>query len=148
MPSTHCSLHYHATFSTKDRYPWITTEWRENLHGYLGGIVRDVGGDPLAIGGPEDHVHLLIGLRATHTLAAVMREVKGGSSEWAHTTVRKKTFAWQPGYFGVSVSPSHLEKVKRYILKQEEHHRNKTFQEEYLEMLKLAGIEYDDRYVW
>ena len=77
-----------------------------------------------------------------------MRDVKGGSSDWAHTTVGKKTFSWQPGYFGVTVSPSHLERVKQYILNQEEHHRRKTFEDEYIEMPKLAGIEYDELYVW
>ncbi len=77
-----------------------------------------------------------------------MREVKGGSSEWVHNTVGKTRFGWQPGYFGVTVSPSDVERVKRYILNQEQHHRQKGFEEEYLEMLKLAGIEYDERYVW
>jgi putative transposase len=148
MPATYCRLHYHAVFSTKDRYPTITKDWRENLHAYLGGIVKNLGGVPVAIGGIEDHAHILIGLRATHAIANVMRDVKSGSSEWAHATVGKRSFGWQPGYFGVTVSPSHLERVKRYILNQEEHHKHKTFEEEYLEMLKLAGIEYDERYVW
>ena len=134
MPATYCSLHYHAVFSTKDRYPLITKDWRDNLHAYLGGI--------------EDHVHVLMGLRATHTVAGVMREVKSGSSEWVHNTVGKRSFLWQPGYFGVTVSPSQIEKVKAYILNQEEHHRHKTFEQEYIEMLKLAGIDYDQQYVW
>jgi REP element-mobilizing transposase RayT len=148
MPATYCSFHYHVTFSTKNRYPLITKDWRENLHAYVGGILRNLTGVPLAIGGTEDHVHVLMGLRATHTVAGIMREVKGGSSQWIHAVIGKKGFGWQPGYFGVTVSPSHLEKVKRYILNQEEHHRQKTFEEEYLDMLKLAGIAYDDRYVW
>jgi putative transposase len=118
------------------------------LHAYLGGIVRNLGGVPLAIGGIEDHAHLLIGLRATHRLDYVMRDIKSGSSDWAHAIVGKKTFAWQPGYFGVTVSPSHIERVKRYILNQKEHHRHKTFKDEYVEMLTLAGVEYDERYVW
>src|SRR6267378_6780185 len=113
MPATYCSLHYHAVFSTKDRYPTITKDWRDNLHAYLGGIVRNVGGVPVAIGGIEDHAHILIGLRATHAIANVMREVKSGSSEWVHNTVGKSSFGWQPGYFGVTVSPSHIERVKR-----------------------------------
>jgi REP-associated tyrosine transposase len=148
VPTTYCSLHYHATFSTKDRYPLITKDWRGNLHAYLGGIVKNLDGVPLAIGGVEDHVHLLVGLRATHAVAGVMREVKGGSSEWVHSTLGKKSFSWQPGYFGVTVSPSHVDKVKQYILNQEKHHKRITFQEEYIEMLKLAGIEYDERFVW
>ena len=100
MPTTYCSLHYHVVFSTKDRYPLITKDWRDNLHAYLGGIVKNLKAVPLAVGGIDDHVHLLMGLRATHTVASVMREVKGGSSEWIHKTVGKLSFVWQPGYFG------------------------------------------------
>ncbi len=148
MPATYCSLHYHATFSTKNREPFIGKDWRANLHAYIGGIIKTLGGTPLAIGGIEDHVHVLMGLRATHRLDYVLRDVKSGSSNWVHATVGKLNFNWQPGYFGVTVSPSHVEKVKRYILNQEEHHRHKSFEEEYIEMLKLAGIDYDERYVW
>jgi len=126
----------------------ITRDWRENLHAYLGGIVKTLGGVPIAIGGIEDHAHVLMGLRATQAIANVMREVKSGSSEWVHETIGKRSFSWQPGYFGVTVSPSHIERVRKYILNQEGHHQRKSFEEEYIEMLKLAGIEYDERYVW
>ncbi|MDQ1728870.1 MAG: REP-associated tyrosine transposase [Pyrinomonadaceae bacterium] len=148
MPATYCSLHYHATFSTKERRPLITRDWRDNLHAYLGGIIRQLDGVPLAVGGIEDHVHVLMGLRATQNVAGIMREVKGGSSEWTHSVVGKKNFVWQPGYFGVTVSPSHLDKVKAYILNQEYHHRRLTFEQEYVKMLTLAGISFDERYVW
>lgn len=148
MPATYCSLHYHVTFSTKDRLPLITKDWRKYLHAYLGGIIKSLGGLPLAIGGIEDHAHLLIGLRATDRLDYVMRDLKAGSSQWAHMTIGKKVFAWQAGYFAVTVSPSHLERVRSYILNQDEHHRHKSFEDEYIEMLKLAGVDYDERYVW
>ena len=136
MPATYFSLHFHAVFSTKDRYPLITSDWRDNLHAYLGGIVKNLGGVPVAIGGTEDHAHVLAGLRATHRLDYFMRDVKSGSSDWAHATVSKRNFSWQPGYFCVTVSPSHVERVKRYILNQEAHHQHKTFKDEYVEMLK------------
>jgi len=126
----------------------LTKDLQSNMHAYLGGIVKNLKGVPVAVGGIEDHVHVLVGLRATHCLSDVLRELKSGSSEWAHVTASKKNFAWQPGYFGATVSPSQIEKVKQYILKQEEHHRRKSFQEEYLEVLRLSGIEYDERYVW
>ena len=128
MPATYCRLHYHAVFSTKDRYPLITKDWRDNLHAYIGGIVRNVSGVPVAIGGTADHVHALIGLRATHRLDYVMRDLKSGSSEWVHQTVGKASFVWQVGYFGATVSPSQVETVTRYILNQEEHHQHKSFQ--------------------
>ena len=148
MPSTHLSLHYHLVFSTKNRVRFIKSEWRYDLHAYLGGIVKGLKGVPVAIGGVKDHAHMLIGLRATHRLDYVVRDIKAGSSGWVHDTVKAKKFEWQGGYLGVTVSPSQMERVKRYILNQEQHHRRKSFRDEYLELLKLSAIEYDDRYVW
>ena len=148
MPSTHLSLHYHLVFSTKNRFPFINPEWRADLHAYLGGIVKGIDGVPVAIGGVEDHAHLLIGLRATHRLDYVVRDIKSGSSGWVHDRVGLNKFDWQSGYLGVTVSPSQIERVRRYILNQEKHHRRKSFQDEYKELLKLSAIEYDERYVW
>ena len=148
MPATHLSLHYHLVFSTKERYPLILQKWRSDLHAYLGGIVKGLNGVPLAIGGVADHVHLLVGLRATHRLDYVLRDVKANSSGWVHKTIGQRKFEWQSGYLGLTISPSQVERVKRYILNQENHHRRKSFQDEYLELLKLGGIEYDERYLW
>ncbi len=102
----------------------------------------------LPLVGIEDHAHLLVGLRATHRLDYVLRDIKADTSGWVHEVVGHKNFEWQPGYLGVTVSPSQLERVNKYILNQERHHRKQTFQEEYLELLRLSAIEYDDRYVW
>ena len=148
MPATHLSLHYHLVFSIKNREPFISPDCGANLHAYLGGIVKGIKGVPLASGGIEDHVHLLVGLRATHRLDYVLRDIKADSSSWVHRVVDRKNFEWQSGYLGLTVSPSQLERVKRYILNQEKHHRRKTFQEKYLELLKLSEIEYDERYLW
>ena len=148
MPSTHTSLHCQLVFSTKDRVPTIAQEWRDRLHGYLGGIVKGLEGVPLAIGGIADHVHLLVGLKSSHRLDYFLRDVKADSTEWVHKEVGKRAFAWQKGYGAFAVSRRELETVKSYIRNQEEHHRNKTFQEEYLEFLKASGIEYDERYLW
>ena len=148
MPSTHTCLHYHLVFTTKDRVPMITKDWRERLHSYLGGMVRNMGGVPVAIGGIEDHVHLIVGLKPSHCLADVLRDLKGDSSGWVHDTLGKRKFAWQPGYGGFTVSPSQVERVTEYVRRQEEHHRRRTFKEEYAELLKLSGIEYDERFLW
>jgi REP element-mobilizing transposase RayT len=148
MPSTHLSLHYHLVFSTKGREPLIADQWRDRLHAYLGGATRTIDGVAEAIGGTRDHVHLLIRLRATHRLADVLREIKHTSSQWLHETIGVKGFAWQEGYGAFTVSPSKTAAVSRYIARQEEHHRKRTFQEEYLEFLKESGVEYDDRYLW
>ena len=148
MSSTHLSLHYHIVFSTKDRTPTIRGAWRERLHAYLGGVVRNVEGVPEAIGGVADHVHLLIGLRATARLADVVRDAKAVSSRWVHDEIGERAFAWQEGYGALTVSPSQREAVRDYVSRQEEHHRKRTFQEEYLELLQRAGVDYDERYLW
>ena len=134
MPSTDLSLHYHLVFSTKNRIRMIAKDWRSDLHAYMGGIVKGINGVPLAVGGIEDHAHLLIGLRATHRLDYVLRDIKADSSSWVHTTVGQKKFEWQSSYLGLSVSPSQIEAGRNYIFNQEEHHRRKSFKEEYLEL--------------
>ena len=147
MPSTHLSLHYHLVFSTKERRAIITPDWRERLHSYMGGILNSMGAVPQAIGGVADHVHLLVGLKATHCLADVMRDLKRGSSEWVHDTIQDRAFAWQEGYGAFTVSATVREEVRHYIARQEEHHRTRTFREEYLEFLHRGGVEFDERYV-
>jgi len=148
MPSTHLSLHYHLIFSTKDRIAQMKKDWRGRLHAYLGGVIKDLGGVPETIDGVEDHVHLLVGLRSTHRLADVLREVKSASSQWVHEEMNKPLFSWQDGYGAFTVSASQIEAVKKYIANQEEHHRKTTFQDEYLKFLKQSGVEYDERYLW
>jgi putative transposase len=148
MPSTHLSLHYHVVFSTKERCNFIDVAWRERLHAYLGGVIRSLDGVPENVGGMSDHVHILIGLRATHRLADVMCELKSASSAWVHDEIRMPIFAWQEGYGAFTVSVSNCEKVSEYIRRQEEHHKKRTFQEEYRELLKRNGVEFDERYLW
>lgn len=148
MPSTHTSLHFHLVFSTKERVPMIAHEWQERLHAYLGGIVKGLDGVALAVGGVADHVHLLVGLKSSHRLDYFIRDLKADSSVWMRSEIGRREFEWQKGYGAFSVSPSNIESVKRYVLHQEEHHRRKTFQEEYVEFLTASGIDYDERYLW
>ena len=148
MPSTHVSLHYHIVFSTKDRRPFISTDIRPRLHAYLGGIVRTLDGTPLEVGGPDDHVHLLVGLKATHLLADMMRVLKADSSKWVHGELGLPGFAWQEGYGAFTVSRSDVSTVRGYVQKQEEHHRTRSFQDEYRELLLKHEIEFDERYLW
>jgi putative transposase len=148
MPSTHTSLTYHVVFSTKDRRNFIDSAWRPRLHEYIGGIIKRIEGVPLAIGGTSDHVHILLSLGATHSVADVVREIKTASSKWVHETIGMRIFSWQEGYGAFTVSASNRDAVCKYILNQEEHHRTKSFQEEYLELLKRAGIQYEEKYLW
>jgi putative transposase len=148
MSSTHLSLHVYVIFGTKDQRPLIESPWRSRLHAYLGGAAKTLDVIPEAVGGVADHVHMLIGIRATHQLSEVMRDIKRMSSAWVHQTVGQRDFQWQDGYGAFTVSASLLETVKNYIAHQEEHHRKKTFREEYVELLKLSGVEYDESYLW
>ncbi len=148
MPSTHLSLQYHLVFSTKQRRPWIAETWEDRLHAFLGGAVRTLGGVALSVGGIPDHVHLLATLRATHCLEDVLQDIKASSSPWVHQEIRLRSFSWQEGYGAFTVSASQVPAVKRYIARQREHHRKKSFQEEYLELLRRSGVEFDERYLW
>ena len=148
MSSTHLSLHYHLVFSTKNREPRIKGTWINRLHGYLGGISKESEFFTEAVGGVADHVHMLIGMPSTACLADIIRDIKTNSSKWIHAEIGDRAFAWQEGYGAFTVSPSHRNSVRDYIARQEEHHRVKSFQEEYLEFLKRSGVEYDDRYLW
>ena len=145
--STYLSLHYHLVFGTKNREPWIAPSWRSRLHEYLGGTISGLGGFPLGGGGVADHVHLLVGLKATHRLADVLRELKKMSSLWVHNEIGMQSFTWQEGYAAFTVSATARASVQAYIANQEEHHRTKSYREELIELLQKAGIEYDPQYL-
>jgi REP element-mobilizing transposase RayT len=147
MGSTHASLLYHLVFATKGREPWLRVEWRARLHEYLGGLVRDLGGVPQGIGGVDDHVHLLVGLKPVHCLADFMRELKKASSRWVGEVMGVRLFRWQEGYGAFTVGVSVKGAVQEYIARQEEHHRRRSFREEYVAMLRKAGVEFDERYL-
>ena len=141
MGSTLSSLRIHIVFSTKERLPWIKPEWRSTLHEYLDGTVRGLGAVAEAIGGVEDHVHLLIGYRPTLTISDSMRELKKASSNWVADQFEPQ-FGWQDGYAVFSVSASQKERVGGYIENKEEHHRRRSFRDELEELLMRHGIEF------
>jgi REP element-mobilizing transposase RayT len=139
----------HCTFSTKDRYPFIASQLESRLWPYLGGIAKENRMKALAIGGTADHVHALLSLPGMMSFAKAVQLLKGGSSKWVHDTFPEhKKFGWQEGYGAFSVSASQLPKTIAYINNQKEHHRKKSFQEEFLELLKKHGIDFDSRYVF
>jgi putative transposase len=147
MASTYLSLHYHLVFSTRDRKPQIADAIRSRLHDYLSGTVLGLKGHCRAVGGTSDHVHLLVGLSATHTLADFMRELKKTSPKWMHEEIKDRAFAWQEGYAAFTVSASAGDEVRSYITNQAEHHRVRTFREELKAMLDRSGVVYDERYL-
>ncbi|MCK5862235.1 MAG: IS200/IS605 family transposase [Candidatus Hydrogenedentes bacterium] len=147
MSSTYLNLHYHIIFGTKNRRPYIDDKFRGRIHAYLGGTLKKLGCVPQKIGGTQDHVHILTGLKATHCLSDVMRELKKNTSIWVHKEIGIPEFQWQDGYAAFTVSATACSGVKRYIDRQKEHHRQKTFKEELAELLEMAGIEYDPKYL-
>jgi REP element-mobilizing transposase RayT len=137
----------HFIFSTAQRRPLIKPEFRDNLFAYFGGIIRQMNGTALIINGVADHVHMLIRVRPVHSAAEIVRVVKTNSSRW----VREKhsaEFGWQTGYGVFSVSESTVAAVTRYIAGQEEHHKKRSFQEEFVAFLKKNHVEYDPKYIW
>jgi putative transposase len=149
MGHTYTNLIAHVVFSTKTRQPFITPSLRESLHPYLGGIVRNLKGTPLCIGGVEDHVHILAQFHASLSISEVVGKAKSGATNWMHENRSELSqFAWQTGYAAFSVGHSAVRDVCRYIENQEEHHRKVTFQQELRALLDESGIAYDERYIW
>jgi REP element-mobilizing transposase RayT len=149
MANTFSSLNYHIIFSTKNREPWISQDIEQRVWQFIGGIARKHRMIALQVGGIEDHIHALINSRPSVAPSEIAQILKGESSKWIHGEFRKlKLFSWQDGYGAFTVSKSNLESVITYIRTQREHHKQKTFQEEYVEFLRAHGIEYDLRYLW
>ena len=149
MPQSLAEVVVHLVFSTKDRAPFIGPDIRPALHAYLAGIVRHSGCECYRIGGVADHVHLAIRLTRTITISDVVENLKTGSSKWVKLqSPLFASFAWQRGYSVFSVGYPEMDSLLAYIDGQEEHHRTKTFQEEYRAFLTRHGVSYDERYVW
>jgi putative transposase len=145
MRDTYSKLNYHIVFSTKNRIPMIAPLMKDDLYGYVGGILRGNGGVLLAAGGMPDHVHLLAGWGTSISVAKMLQLVKTNSSKWMNDRPDMPTggFGWQAGYAAFTVSESQIEAVRKYILNQEEHHRKFSFREELQELLKRHGIPHD-----
>jgi REP element-mobilizing transposase RayT len=149
MPQSFAALHCHIIFSTKNRAPLISADLQPRLFAYMGGIAASEGNVLVAAGGIPDHVHLLVSLSREIAVAAAVRLLKANSSKWIHETFPElQHFSWQAGYGAFAVSYSHLDRVKRYLANQEEHHRKQTFQEEFVAFLRRHKIPYDERYLW
>lgn len=147
MPGAYANLLYHLVFSTKERRPLIDQQVKEPLYAYMGGIVRGEHGELLDINGVADHVHLLVRLRPTMSVADTMRIFKTNSSKWANETIGRGRFTWQEGYAAFTVSQSQVPRLLAYIRNQEKHHRKLDFQTELMELLKRHGIAFEQRYL-
>lgn len=149
MPQSLVNNLLHIIFSTKERQPLIHPEIESRLHSYMVGIFKKFDSPVIHMGGTKDHVHVLCSLSKNHSLIKVIENVKKSSSKWVKTIDPKyKKFYWQKGYGAFSVSASTKDAVLKYIENQKEHHKKRTFQEEYREILGKSQIEFDERYIW
>jgi putative transposase len=150
MPQSLAQILVHTVFSTKERRPFLREgALPQELHHYLGGILKRLDCQPIIVGGIEDHVHLLASLSRTCQAAEMVKEVKRGSSLWLkERDARLRDFAWQNGYGMFSIGFSQIEPLRGYIAGQEEHHRQVSFQDEFRRLLQRYQIAYDERYVW
>lgn len=149
MPQSLSRVIIHLIFSTKDREPWLDRETRPRMHAYLATVCRDLGAEAHRVGGVADHVHVITTLPRTLSQAEMIEKVKKTSSKWIKSLGPKyRGFYWQRGYGAFSVSPSQLDAVVAYVDDQQEHHRSRSFQEEYRDFLRKHGVEFDERYVW
>jgi REP element-mobilizing transposase RayT len=149
MANTYTQIHIQVVFAVQNRECIIGKVWADELYKYISGIINNNQHKVLAINGMPDHVHILIGMRPTQALSALMQDIKGDSSKWINQKgfVNGK-FSWQEGYGAFSYSKSHVNALIDYIKNQEKHHRKKTFIEEYDELLKKFEIEYDNRFIF
>lgn len=149
MANTYTQLHIQFVFAVQNRISVIQPSWEEELYKYTTGIVKNHKHKMIAINGMPDHLHLFVGLHPTQSISSLMQTVKGESSEW----INKKGFVngkfqWQEGYGAFSYGHSQINQVYNYILSQKEHHKNRTFLEEYRELLKKFEIAYDEQYIF
>lgn len=149
MAGTFTFLGTHFVFSTKNRTPLISNDIKERLCAYIGGIIKELGGILIEINTMPEHIHFYVYMPKTVSVSKFMEIVKANSSKWVHTTFpEKRDFGWQDGYGAFSVSKSSEEKVIQYIRDQQHHHRKKSFQEEFIDMLNKYDIAYDVKYIW
>jgi putative transposase len=149
MANTYSQINIHCVFAVKGRDNIIIKTFRDELHSYMSGILKNDGSFPLAVGGWLDHVHVFFELPVTMDVSKQLSMLKSVSSKWINDNrLVKGKFQWQEGYGAFSYSRSQRNNVIQYIMKQEEHHQKKSFRQEYLEMLKKFEVEYDEKYLF
>ena|SRR5690554_1984950 len=148
MANTYTQLHIQTVFAVQNRQSLIKNEWKDELNKYITGIIQNYNHKVLQINGMPDHIHILFGMRPTQSLSDLIKEIKQDSSKWINSKnfVNGK-FSWQEGYGGFSYSKSEIPRIIDYIANQEQHHKIKTFEEEYLDLLREFKIEYDERFI-
>jgi putative transposase len=148
MGNTFTQIYLQFVFAVQDRYSLIGNAWKNDLYQYITGIIRNNKHKLIAINGTANHLHVFIGYKPHQLIPDLLRDIKGGSSKWINEKgfVQSK-FSWQAGYGAFSYSHSQIDHVVTYIVNQEEHHKKKSFREEYIQLLDRFNIEYKKQFI-
>ncbi|MFN3872563.1 MAG: IS200/IS605 family transposase [Ignavibacterium sp.] len=148
MANTYTQIYLHIVFAVQNRISLIQPEWKNELYKYITGIIKNDGHKLVAINGVSNHIHIAIDYKPHQLIPDLLQDIKANSSKWINEKrfVRGK-FNWQAGYGTFSFSHSQIDAVVKYINNQEQHHKKKTFREEYVEMLKKYDVPYDEKYI-
>jgi len=148
MANTFTQIYLHLVFAVQNRISLILPEWKDELYKYITGIVKNNGHKLIVINGMPDHLHIAVGYKPHQLIPDLLQDIKGYSSKWINQKkfVRGK-FNWQGGYGAFSFSHSQIDRIVKYIINQEIHHKKKTFREEYIELLKKYNVSYNEKYV-
>ena len=149
MANTYCQLFVHYVFAVQNRQCLINEEWRKPLYKYMNAIVEQQDNKPFTINGMNDHVHILVSMNPKQAPSDLMAHIKRSSSIWINqNNFVKGKFSWQEGFGAFSYGKSQVPKIIKYIDNQQIHHNKRTFQEEYLEFLRVFEVDYDERYIF
>ncbi len=147
MANTFSQIHLHIVFAVKYRDAMLDYLWRNDLFRYIGGVIKNYGHIPVAIGGFIDHIHILIGCKPTINIPNLVKDIKLAANQWVQPKYKCK-FGWQDGYAVFSISKTHVEALTDYIRRQDDHHRTESMVEEFKRFLSINGVGYDERYVF
>lgn len=149
MSNTYTQIHLQFVFAVKYRRSVIESSWKDELYKYITGIIQNNKHKLLSINGMPDHIHILIGMRPTQSVSDLLQDIKGNSSKWINDKrFTKSKFEWQEGYGAFSYGKSQIKDVMAYIENQEQHHKKRTFREEYLDFLEKFEIDYNEKYIF
>jgi putative transposase len=149
MANSYTQIVIHSVFAVKYREAQIDKAWKQDLYSYMGGILSNMGHQPLKINGVEDHVHVLFGMKPTLSISDTMRDLKSNSSKWLNEIEKTPSkFAWQDGYGAFAVSKTHQKALEHYIEIQEIHHQKTSFRNEYLKILTKNDVSFDEQWIF
>ena len=149
MPGTYSQVYIQIVFAVKGRENLIGKVWKDELYRYIAGIIKGKGQKPIIVNGMADHIHVFVGLKPSLAISDLVRDIKNNSSNFINEQKWiKGRFSWQEGFGAFSYSDGDIEKVYNYILNQEEHHKKKSFKEEYIEFLKECKIQFEEKYLF